>query len=56
MSGAARKSTTVGEIVNLMAVDAQNIQEAFNTHFMIYKVITSPVRIHDLYLLIIICM
>ena len=47
MSGAARKSTTVGEIVNLMAVDAQNIQEAFNTHYVIYKVITNPIGTHN---------
>ena len=28
MAGAAKKTTTVGEIVNLMAVDGQKLQDA----------------------------
>jgi len=37
MSNEARKTTTVGEIVNLMSVDAQRLQDAVGYLWMIWS-------------------
>ena len=38
LSGAAKKTTTVGEIVNLMAVDAQKLQDACTWTNLLWEV------------------
>lgn len=42
MNNAARNAATVGEIVNLMSVDAQRIQDLFNIFFF---AMTTPIQI-----------
>ena len=41
LSGAARKNTTVGEIVNLMSVDSQKLQDAFIYAPMLWEVLAT---------------
>ena len=38
LSGSAKKTTTVGEIVNLMSVDAQKVQDAFSFGNLVFEV------------------
>ncbi len=38
LSGSSRKTTTLGEIVNLMSLDAQRLQDAFTYSIMVVQV------------------
>lgn len=40
LAGAAKKSTSVGEIVNLMAVDSQKVQDACGWSVFLWEVRT----------------